>query len=75
MNNIQKSCIFIPSIYVLLATGLGSIPSVATIMGFLLESIVSNLVYDMFQYTIMKGSDAMKVIITVLGLGGCGDMV
>lgn len=60
-----------------LATGLGSIPSVTTVLEFLSESIVSGLFFDTFKLVIMKGSDYMKkdFLLLLLGLGVCGDMV
>jgi len=60
--------------YIKLATGLGSIPSIATIIGLLFNSIVSGLIYDTFKFVLMEGTDTMKEII-FLGLGGCGDIV
>ena len=55
--------------YIKLATGLGSIPSIATIIGLLFNSIVSGLIYDTFKFVLMEGTDTMKEII-FLGLGG-----
>ena len=60
--------------YIKLATGLGSIPSIATIIGLLFNSIVSGLIYDTFKFVLKEGTDTMKEII-FLGLGGCGDIV
>ena len=60
--------------YIKIATGLGSIPSIATIIGLLFNSIVSGLIYDTFKFVLMEGTDTMKEII-FLGLGGCGDIV
>lgn len=60
--------------YIKLATGLGSIPSIATIIGLLFNSIASGLIYDALKFVLMKGTDIMKEIL-FLGLGGCGDMV
>ncbi|WP_173017998.1 hypothetical protein [Lactonifactor sp. BIOML-A7] len=60
--------------YIKLATGLGSIPSIATIIGLLFNSIVSGLIYDTFKFVLMEGTDTMKEIL-FLGLGGCGDIV
>lgn len=59
----------------MLATGLGSIPSVATLLEFLSETIVSGLIYDVLKFSAKKGSDFMKKEILLLGLGVCGDMV
>ena len=55
--------------------GLGSIPSVATLLEFLSETIVSGLIYDVLKFSAKKGSDFMKKEILLLGLGVCGDMV
>ena len=60
--------------YIKLAAGLGSSPSIATIIGLLFNSIVSGLIYDTFKFVLMEGTDTMKEII-FLGLGGCGDIV
>lgn len=60
--------------YIKLATGLGSIPGIATIIGLLFNSIVSGLIYDTFKFVLMEGTDTMKEIL-FLGLGGCGDIV
>lgn len=60
--------------YIKLVTGLGSIPSIATIIGLLFNSIVSGLIYDTFKFVLMEGTDTMKEIL-FLGLGGCGDIV
>ena len=60
--------------YIKLAAGLGSIPSIATIIGLLFNSIVSGLIYDTFKFVLMEGTDTMKEIL-FLGLGGCGNIV
>ena len=59
----------------MLATGLGSIPSIANIIGLLLNSMVSGLIYDTIKLVLKKGIIAMKKEILFLGLGVCGDMV
>lgn len=38
----------------MLATGLGSIPSVATLLEFLSETIVSGLIYDVLKFSAKK---------------------
>ena len=58
-----------------LATGFGSNPNVANIIGLLLDSIVSGLVYDTVKSVFEKGIVSMKKEILFLGLGVCGDMV
>jgi len=60
----------------LLATGLGSIPSIATFVYFFINSIASGVVYDAFvQFTFSKErNDFMKILFLGLGVV-CGDMV
>ncbi len=62
-----------------LAAGLGSSPSVANIIGFLSNTIISGFTYDAIKHLFVKGNgDYMKKVIKVimiLGLGCCGDMV
>lgn len=62
-----------------LAEDLGSIPSVANIIGFLSDTIISGFAYDAIKLLFVKGNgDYMKKVIKVimiLGLGCCGDMV
>jgi len=60
----------------LLSTGLGSNPSIATLIGFFINSIASGVIYDVFaQFTRSKErNDFMKIL--CLGLGVvCGNMV
>jgi len=66
---------------ILFATGLGSNPSIATIMnkgiGFFINSIISSATYNATADFIrtQRGNDFMKILLLV-GLGvGCGDMV
>ena len=60
--------------YIKLAAGLGSSPSIATIIGLLFNSIVSGLIYDTFKFVLKEVTDTMKEIL-FLGLGGCGNIV
>ena len=58
-----------------LAIGSGSIPDIATILGILLSSMISGIVYDIEKCIYKKGIDIMKKEILLVGLGICGDMV
>ena len=58
-----------------LAIGSGSNPDIATILGILLSSMISGIVYDIEKCIYKKGIDIMKKEILLLGLGICGDMV
>ncbi len=53
----------------------GSIPDIATILGILLSSMISGIVYDIEKCIYKKGIDIMKKEILLVGLGICGDMV
>lgn len=63
----------------MLATGLGSNPSVAYIIRFLSDIVISGFIYDAVKFALMKrnGGYMKKVIksIMLFGLGCCGDMV
>ena len=69
----MKSMLYYPIIK--LAIGFGSIPDIATILGILLSSMISGIVYDIEKCIYKKGIDIMKKEILLVGLGICGDMV
>lgn len=60
----------------MLATGLGSNPSVATLMSFFISSIISGVIYDLFVdfLQFLERNEFMKNVL-LIGLGCCGDIV
>ena len=58
-----------------LSIGSGSNPDIATILGILLSSMISGIVYDIEKYIYIKGINIMKKEILLICLGICGDMV
>ena len=63
------------NIIIKLAIDSGSNPDIANILGILLSSMISGIVYDIEKCIYKKGIDIMKKEILLLGLGICGDMV
>ena len=63
------------NIIIKLAIDPGSNPDIANILGILLSSMVSGMIYDIEKGIYKKGIDIMKKEILLLGLGICGDMV
>ncbi len=58
-------------------TGLGSTPGIATLIRFLLTTIISGITYDTLKALMFaeKGDDCIVMLILIISLGGCGDMV
>lgn len=60
----------------MLATALGSSPSIANIIKLLVDTIISGFVYDTIKCLFEReNGECMKKMILILGLGWCGDMV
>lgn len=70
---IQSQCY--TSIIIKLAIDSGSNPDIANILGILLSSMISGMIYDIEKCIYKKGINIMKKEILLLGLGICGDMV
>ena len=70
---IQNQCY--TNIIIKLAIDSGSNPDIANILGILLSSMVSGMIYDIEKGIYKKGIDIMKKEILLLGLSICGDMV
>ena len=63
------------NIIIKLAIDSGSNPDIANILGILLSSMISGMIYDIEKGIYKKGIDIMKKEILLVGLGICGDMV
>lgn len=64
----------------MLATGLGSNSSIASIIRFLSDVVISGFTNDTIKFALKKGNGGyvkkvIKGIIMLLGLDCCGDMV
>ena len=58
----------------MLAIGLGSIPSIAKLIEFLLTSIVSGINFDILKFLLKERSEHMAKVLVLMGLGICDDM-